>query len=364
MTLEIVARRFRARSAACITGLACLLAPTSILAVEEGSCDDPVHRSIACGTFSILFENDLFTGDDRYYTNGIKLSWMSRDLRQFAQWEHTPVWMRGFFESFDRFQPGREKNVGVFVGQKLFTPEDIERRDLILEDRPYAGWLFGGMSLNSKNSVALDTFELQVGIVGPSALGEETQNFVHEIRDLSTAKGWDNQLDDELAFALFYQRKQRLWEYFEPSSLLGADIIAHAGAAAGTLYTYGNAGMELRLGINIPADFGTSLIRPGGDVSAPVLTADAPHHDPNRFGFHVFGAITGRAMLRDLFLDGNTFEDSHSVDRKDLVGDLIWGAGVTWRRVKLTYTQVFRTKEFESQDNSSEYGSMNVSFVF
>jgi lipid A 3-O-deacylase len=349
---------------AMLLAAAMLFTPVAVRAVEEGSCDDPVHRSIACGTFSILFENDLFTGDDRYYTNGIKLSWMSRDLRQFRQWEHTPVWMRGFFESFDRFQPGREKNVGVFVGQKLFTPTDIQRRDLIVGERPYAGWLFGGMSLNSKNSVALDTFELQLGILGPSALGEETQNFVHEVRDIPTAKGWDNQLDDEVAFSIFYQRKQRLWEFFHPASLLGADVIAHAGAAGGTLYTYGNAGMELRAGINIPADFGTSLIRPGGDVSAPVLTADAPHHDPNRLGFHVFTAVTGRAVLRDIFLDGNTYEDSPSVDHEDFVGDLIWGAGVTWKRVKFTYTQVFRTKEFEEQDSASQYGSMNFTLVF
>jgi hypothetical protein len=339
-------------------------APVAAPAVEEGSCDDPVHRSIACGTFSVLFENDLFTGDDRYYTNGIKLSWMSRDLRQFRQWTHTPVWMRGFFESMDRFQPGREKNIGFFVGQKLFTPQDIQQRDLIPDDRPYAGWLYGGMSLNSKNTRALDTFELQLGLVGPASLGEETQNFVHEVRDIPTAEGWDNQLDNEVAFALFYQRKQRLWEYFEPSSLLGADVIAHAGAAAGTVYTYANTGMELRFGVNIPSDFGTSLIRPGGDVSAPVLTADAPHHDPNRLGVHVFGAVTGRAVLRDIFLDGNTFEDSHDVDKENLVGDFIWGAGVTFRRMKLTYSQVYRTQEFEEQDESSKYGSLNFTLVY
>jgi len=340
------------------------VAPAPALAVEEGSCDDPVHRSIACGTFSVLFENDLFTGDDRYYTNGIKLSWMSRDLRQFKQWEHTPEWMRGFFESMDRVHPGREKNVGFFIGQKLFTPRDIQERALIPDDRPYAGWLFGGMSLNSKNTRALDTFELQLGIVGPAALGEQTQNFVHEVRDIPTAEGWDNQIDNEVAFSLFYQRKQRFWDYFEPSSLLGADVIGHAGAAAGTVYTYANAGVELRFGRNIPSDFGTSLIRPGGDVSAPVLTADAPRHDPDRFGVHVFGAITGRAVLRDIFLDGNTFGDSHGVDKENLVGDFIWGAGVTFRRMKLTYSQVYRSQEFEDQDDTSKYGSLNFTLVY
>ncbi len=339
-------------------------APAAAPGAQEGSCDDPVHRSIACGTFSVLFENDLFTGDDRYYTNGIKLSWMSRDLRQFGQWAHTPEWMRGFFESMDRIQPGREKNVGFFAGQKLFTPQDIQERELIPDDRPYAGWLFGGMSLNSKNTRALDTFELWLGIVGPAALGEETQNFVHEVRGIPAARGWENQLDNEVASSLFYQRKQRFWEYFAPSSLLGADVIGHAGAAAGTVYTYANAGVELRFGRNIPSDFGTSLIRPGGDVSAPVLTADVPHHDPDRFGMHLFGAISGRAVLRDIFLDGNTFGDSHSVEKENLVGDFIWGAGVNFRRMKVTYSQVYRSQEFEGQDETSKYGSLNLTVVY
>jgi hypothetical protein len=341
-----------------------LLRAQGALAVDIGSCDDPQQRPIVCGTFSVLFENDLFADTDRHYTNGIKLSWTSRDLRQYSHWEHTPEWMTGLFQSMDRFQPGREKNIGLFAGQKIFTPNDIQRRDLIVDDRPYAGWLYGGMSLNSKNTRALDTIEIQLGLVGPAALGEETQNFVHELRDIPTAKGWDNQLENELAFALVYQRKQRLWEFFDPGSLLGADLIGHIGGAGGTVFTYANAGIEMRVGRNIPADFGTSLIRPGGDVSAPVLTADAPHHDPRRFGVHAFAAVTGRTVLRDVFLDGNTFEDSHSVDSNTLVGDLIVGTGVAWHGMKLTYSQVLRTREFDGQDTGSQYGSVNLTVLF
>lgn len=342
----------------------CLLLAPDAGAVQVGSCEDPEQRPIYCGTYSILFENDLFADTDRFYTNGIKLSWLSRDLRQYAQWQYTPMWLRPLFESMDSFQPGREKNIGFFVGHKLFTPEDIRRRDLIVGDRPYAGWLFGGMSLNSKNTRALDTIEIQLGWVGPGAQGEETQNFVHELRGIDTAKGWDNQLDDEPAFSIFYQRKQRFRDFFQPATRLGADVIGHAGGAAGTVYTYANIGIEGRFGLNIPADFGTSLIRPGGDVSAPVLTADAPRHDPNRFGAHFFVALTGRAVLRDIFLDGNTFENSHSVDRENFVGDLILGAGVTYRRLKVTYAHVLRTREFETQDHGSEYGSMNLTVSF
>ena len=38
----------------------------------------------ADGTLSIYFENDLFAGTDRYYTNGVSLSWSSTDLAKFS----------------------------------------------------------------------------------------------------------------------------------------------------------------------------------------------------------------------------------------------------------------------------------------
>ncbi|NIT29347.1 MAG: DUF2219 family protein, partial [Candidatus Aminicenantes bacterium] len=37
----------------------------------------------------------------------------------------------------------RLRNIALSVGQKMFTPRDITRRELIPEDRPYAGWLYG-----------------------------------------------------------------------------------------------------------------------------------------------------------------------------------------------------------------------------
>jgi len=34
-------------------------------------------------TFSVYFENDLFTHTDKHYTNGTKLSWISPDLTSY-----------------------------------------------------------------------------------------------------------------------------------------------------------------------------------------------------------------------------------------------------------------------------------------
>ena len=37
------------------------------------------------GTLSLYFENDLFAGTDRYYTNGVKAGWSTTDLENTAK---------------------------------------------------------------------------------------------------------------------------------------------------------------------------------------------------------------------------------------------------------------------------------------
>lgn len=63
---------------------------------------------------------------------------------------------------------------------------------------------------------------------------------------------------------------------------------------------------------------------------------------------------SGRLVLRNIFLDG------HSIDKKPLVGDLVAGIGITWRGLKLTCSQVFRSCEFEGQPDGHHFGSVSV----
>jgi len=74
--------------------------------------------------------------------------------------------------------------------------------------------------------------------------------------------------------------------------------------------------------------------------------------------------VDGRAVARNVFLDGNTWRESRSVDKETLVGDLQWGAAVTWKGVRASYTHVRRTREFETQGPSSDFGAFAVSVAF
>lgn len=315
-------------------------------------------------TFSVHFENDLFADTDQNYTNGIKLSWVSPDLSRFRQSKELPDWSHKYIDMLPFInEKDRERNVAFSIGQSIFTPQDIQRSDLIRDDRPYAGWLYLGAAFHSKKPTRMDTFEFQLGVVGPLSLAEESQTLVHQIRKFSKPKGWDNQLENEPGINLIYERKWR-----DPivgsDRGLGFDIITHVGASVGNVFIYGNMGLELRTGWNLPKDFGTSTIRPGGDTNDPIHKQDPRRAGDAKFGIHFFGFFDGRAVARDIFLDGNTVADSHSVNKRPFVADFAAGVALTYDRLKLSFAKVIRTREFDGQPDNHRFGSITLSYTF
>jgi len=123
------------------------------------------------------------------------------------------------------------------------------------------------------------------------------------------------------------------------------------------VFTYANAGMMLRLGQRLPLDYGPPRIQPSLPGSGFFVPQDG-------FGWYLFAGVEGRAVARNIFLDGNTFRDSRSVDKEPLVGDLQFGIALTWRNVRLSYTHVLRTREFETQDEADNFGAFSLSVRF
>jgi hypothetical protein len=90
--------------------------------------------------------------------------------------------------------------------------------------------------------------------------------------------------------------------------------------------TYANAGGTLRFGLNLPSDFGVQLARPGSVGGSPTDDLDPRVALDRNFSLFGFGTADGRAVARDIFLDGNTFRTSRSVTKRPFVADL--GAGI------------------------------------
>lgn len=302
---------------------------------------------------SIYFENDLFTGTDRNYTNGIKLSVLSPDLEKFEDSGITGSLLKvsDWLPFINR--PDLRRKVELAMGQNIYTPADTSRHDLIVDDRPYAGWSYFSTAFHAGAENFLHTFEIQVGIVGPESFAAETQKAVHDLRGLPRPNGWEHQLKNEPGIALIYERKWRLPE--EPGIGWDVDSVIHLGMAIGNVHTYANAGIEVRWGWNLPENFGVSLIRPAGSTGFS--------HGKN-FTVYLFGAADGRAVARDIFLDGNTLAHSHSVTRKPFVADLAAGAAATYRNIKISWAQVLRTREFDGQPDDHSFGAVTISCFF
>lgn len=304
-------------------------------------------------TFEVVQDNDWFGGTDRWDTNNLRLTYLSAPLEDEPEtgggirWASLPFGETpGFFQAWS-----------ASVGQALFTPESKSTRTLIEDDRPYAGWLYVALGLQKQSTRQLDALELTMGVVGPWALGEEAQNFVHS-NDL---QGWDNQLENEPGFILSWRRFLRAAPW--PGAGWGHDLIPSFGFAAGNVYSYLNAGLELRAGYNLPSDFGSSMAWEAGRVSIAPSSPDDPRFN-GHWGVHGFLGVNGRYVARNIFLDGNTWRDSHSVDREEWVADLSAGFAFIFKRVKLTYTHALRTREFEEQDEVQTYGSVNFAVTF
>lgn len=345
-----------------------------LLALSASTCvaADPAsgHRADVrkAWTTNLYFENDLFNETDQNYTNGMRVSWISPDVTSYIDNDQgvLPGWVKELNERlifFHKNHRGLQRNVVLSVGQTMYTPQDIDRTDLIVGDRPYAGWLYAGIGYHSKNDRQLDSMELNLGMVGPASLAHETQDFIHDLRGFEKFRGWDNQLSNELGLVAVYEHKEKfLRETYNGG--LGYDAITHFGASLGNVATYLNGGFEVRAGWNIPADFGTAALRPGGDNAAPGSSWDTRLSGKRLLGFHLFASVDARWVLRDIFLDGNTFAASHSVEKEPLVADAALGCSLSYGRLKFSFARIHRTREFRLQPHGHAYGSLSISMTF
>lgn len=301
------------------------------------------------GTWNLIVENDSFTGTDRDYTSGVQLSYLSAEDR-------LPNWLRAAAALLPAIDAEAGLRAGFQFGHAIFTPRDIERSEFLAEQRPYSGWLYGGVAVVAETEARLDTWLLNLGVVGQSARGEELQNNLHRLIGSPEAKGWDNEIKDRFAGALIYERRWRnLWQ--SGVSGYGVDLNPHLGFSLGSVGSYINAGLTLRIGNDLRNDFGPPRIRP----SLPGSGYFTPRDD---FAWYLFAGIDSRAVGYNLFLEGNTAAGRGDVDVKRLVGDAQAGLVVMLSGLRLSYTYVYRGREFEQQDEASKFGSLALSFKF
>jgi len=304
---------------------------------------------------TLFWENDIFAKSDRDYTNGLRLTW-SRHLRSVGQkinpdtFLDTPL-IRNLPHAGD---PETNLGVSLAIGHSIYTPRDTSRSELIPEDRPYAGYLYVGLGWHASRDTRLSMWELQLGVVGPWALGEQMQNTAHRFDGSDVADGWENQLNNEPAFLLIYDTKWR-------GNGWGMGLIPNVGGRLGTIAIDAAAGTEFRFGWRLPDNFGSCPIQSGCD-SNHLSTRGFNIRSP--YGTHLFVGIREHVVLRDIFLDGNTFSSSHNVDKKTFFTEASAGIAFHYMQFRAIYAYIWRSRQFEQQDRGQIFGSFKISYDY
>jgi lipid A 3-O-deacylase len=320
-----------------------------------------VAETTSAGSISLQEENPTFAvkGRDRHYTNGLTLSYTTPQLKSGSLLDAPIQFLENSTFLFNRSTSGADDRFGwTVLGQTISTPQDHDARNPSPNDRPYAAWLYtGGSFIQNTDNQVLTSLGFQLGVVGPWALGKQVQNNYHRFTGAESARGWDHQLSNQFGFTTSWERRWRL--YHDLGNAYGWELIPNVSVVLGNVFTYADAGALIRWGRGLKSNWGPNLIKPGYS-GANYFAAEEAGTD---WGFDIYGGITGRVVAVNIFLDGNTFQDSRSVDKEFVVADAMAGAEIFYKdRFRFGFSFLARTPEFRQQRGPDTYGAFNLAF--
>ena len=298
------------------------------------------------GILTFRIENDTLNGTDQYYTAGQRIGWTSPVGQVPAPLARLGSWLWG---------EGRQR-IGLGLTQLLFTPRQTQIDPPDPRDRPYAGLLLGGLSLIHDTAVRRDVVQLDLGMIGPASLAEQSQDTFHHLIGEATPKGWDAQLPNQPVVEV---TAQRIWRVplAEPGALR-IDLLPELTGAVGSWRVAGQFGAVLRIGQGLGADFGAPRIRSG-------LTGDDAYTATRHLAWYVFVGADGQAVAWDETLQGEPFRSTAHVTRLPLVGEVEAGIAVITHGIRASFTHVIRTRTFRGQSGGVfQFDSVSLSVPF
>jgi lipid A 3-O-deacylase len=290
----------------------------------------------------IMSDNDLYIAfnQDRYYTDG-----------NFAYFRHAL--------KQENLNPKLEKKIIDFeLGQKIYNPFWSHVPDPKMHDRPFAGYAYtnAGISFFFKNE-SIFKASVQLGILGPSALGEEIQSDFHKkvLESYYTVEGWEYQVKDEIGLnfdlsyqRLFYHSTNRLLDISGSSSLLIGNTLS--GANAGILVRFGN------LNPFYESSYANSRIKnkQGDNRRTP---SELFLFTKPQLNFAAYDATIQGGLFR-ANKGPITFGLKHWVYSQQI------GLNFAWKRLSAKYIVTLKTKEVKSPAHAYHYGSGILSYCF
>ncbi len=299
---------------------------------------------------SVTMDNDLFVGNDSGYTNGLYVSFfdvgeLSAEMPEHDFWVSPLMWS----------MPSKKINAinSYLVGQTLNTPSDITIAEPAETELPYSAMLFFTNNFISVLPHYTDKVSFTLGVIGPVAMGEETQTFVHDILSGDEPLGWDTQLENELVFQVSRARTWRSWV----SRSGRGDFLTNAELTIGTIQSAAVTGFYLRYGRKLQASYSTTILNSSRSINPIALDG----------GWYSFLGVQAGYTFNQIFTDGNTFRDSRSIDYKHEFIGLTLGIAYSWQRYSFTFAvndaNLIQGGDGEDTlENLTQFGTLTVAW--
>jgi hypothetical protein len=285
--------------------------------------------------FGFKSDNDAYlaTGQDKYYTNGIFISYR-------------------FANNQKKENSALAKQITqVELGQKMYNAQSGYIPDMVYVDRPITAYLYAGASKHwfyrSENSLSLG---VQLGTIGPNSLGRQAQELIHKIGGFYPPKGWEYQLNNEIglnfnmAYTHFLQRS--------PTKKL--DLSINTGANLGNTFSGLSAGFTLRTG-RMNALNATAYNR--SNLSDATST--------NEFFFFAKPQLDWVAY--DASISGGLFRKDKgpiTFNSKPWVLSQEFGLVFAEKRWSAQLSYTFKTHEINSSAKAHQFGSISTYYQF
>lgn len=293
----------------------------------------------------LTWDNDVFLNTDGGYSNGLNYSWGERlDISDPVPPILSPM----------KWTLGKEESVWKgslhTIGHAITTPSNIKLSDPDPNDVPYSALVYWRCNFIDAKEDHADVLGTTLGLIGPAALGEELQTFMHDVIGANEPQGWHHQLHNEPVFQFYRARVWQVWQ--KEGKRLDYDVVSMLDGSLGNLETSLGVASILRIGTGLDDSYATAGLAPSR-VSNPLSL------DGN--GYFYIGASYSY-VPHMVFISGNTFKDSASADLEPNQVGILAGYSHSWGMLSFTLSYQ-ELKVLENFGNGRvKFGSFTVAW--
>lgn len=308
----------------------------------------------AAGSFGISWDNDLLTGSDKGYTNGVRASYLTTSAENDPHCRFClAAKARGLLAPMPGIgDPGSQHALVLTISQLMITPQDLKAESPQFDDIPYTGYLAVRSGLWSWTPDRITGYGVLLGVVGPESHADESQQQVHRITGSTNPNGWGNQLGTDMIAGLGATHARRFYNSGDPA-IREQDLGWVAGLRVSNFITDARLGLTWRVGTNLPTNFIPDYAGISSSIGLPGVL-DVPGS-----GWSVF-AGTMAQWIPYSYIDQEA--DNYQYDQKALVGHTGIGAG--WHTPDFQVTVTLRTTSSPNTTSKEPLSFGTLSFTW